>query len=142
MLGSILCLFVLLASSSGKKCCDQHCKSEWGRQQGVMDSYQLIMGHDNDCPISYRVDVAGPISYGRTTQRHIADPHEVGEAKFLSFPQGSLVQVFAKEVMGEEEYWEAEVGGACSALGGGVKVVMCHFLWLAGQWASWSGPSG
>ena len=45
---------------------------------------------------------------------------------FLSFAQGSLVQVFAKEVAGEEEeYWEAEVGGACSAHEGRVTVVMC-----------------
>ena len=80
--------------------------------------------------IMYCLDVAGPISYGRTTQRHIADPHAMGDAKFLSFAQGSLVQVFAKEVMGDKEYWEAEVGGACGALRGGVMVDMRHSLGL------------
>ena len=80
--------------------------------------------------IMYCLDVVGPISYGRTTQRHIADPHAMGDAKFLSFAQGSLVQVFAKEVMGDKEYWEAEVGGACCALRGGVMVDMRHSLGL------------
>ena len=43
----------------------------------------------------------------------------MGSVHFLSFAQGSLVQVFAKEIVGEEkEYWEAEVGGACTALKG------------------------
>jgi hypothetical protein len=51
------------------------------------------------------------ISYGRTINRHIAEPQKRGEVEFLSFAQGSLVQVFAKDIGKDGLYWEAEITG-------------------------------
>ena len=59
------------------------------------------------CCCSVRCE--GAISYGRTINRHIAEPQKRGEVEFLSFAQGSLVQVFAKDIGKDGLYWEAEV---------------------------------
>ena len=63
------------------------------------------------------------MSYGRTNNRHIAEPQKIGDANFLSFAQGSLVQVFAKDIGKDGQYWEAEVWTlCCDAVLGGVGV--------------------
>ena len=61
------------------------------------------------------------MSYGRTNNRHIAEPQKIGDTNFLSFAQGSLVQVFAKDIGKDGQYWEAEVCPfCCDAVLGGV----------------------
>lgn len=103
-------------------------------------NWHLIKNHGSYYSLSCPSTAAGPISYGRTVERHIADPQALGSAQFLSFAQGSLVQVFAKEVAGEEEeYWEAEVGGACTAPEG--QGHSCPIS-LTGQRPPWSCPPG